>query len=69
MWPNLALMHTPDRNAEFFACCVAECPRLLNGLRPKVDMGVVVVVNVFGALDHGVQGENRWLTLPIMCGV
>ena len=45
-------MHTPHGDSEKLARLLAQRTRLRNRFRPEVDMGVVVRIDVLGALDH-----------------
>ncbi len=49
---DFTLMHPPHGYLKKLTCLLAQRAGLLKRLRPEVDMGVVVRIDVLGALDH-----------------
>ena len=56
--PDFALMHAARTHMEQLTGPACQRARLLHRVRPEIDVGVVVAVDVLGALDHG--GHGCW---------
>ena len=59
MRPDLALMHAAHGNAKKFARLLAQGARLRDRCRAEIDMGMVMVIKVFGSLGHGEAKDSK----------